>query len=242
MEPFEIQFTVEAEHTDALGQAKPSALMYYCQEAAGGHCKQLGLDWAALQTRGLFWALIRTQVQVCRLPRLGERLTVQTWPMPTTRSAFPRAVLATDEQGNCLFRATSLWVLVDTQTRRMLLPGRSGVTLEGITLGGELPMPESLPPIAGQVRLCRRVGPEDLDRNRHMNNTRYMDWLFDLFPPQKSQIKGFAVCYLAEALEGQELAVSSQYSPEGKLLFEITRHRENTPEKPERIFAAAVDF
>lgn len=242
MQPFEMKFTIAAHQTDSQGRAKPSALLYLCQEAAGGHCGQLGVDWQTLQKRGLFWALIRTHVQVTKLPVAGQQVIMRTWPMPTTRSAFPRAAVCLDGDGNTLFSATSLWVLMDIQNRRMLLPGKSGVELDGITLGCELPMPGSIHPVELQHRTYRTVAKEDLDRNAHMNNTRYMDWLFDLLPADAPPIKGFTACYLNEATDGQKLGLLWQEIQEKILQLEILRSKDDQPEQSERIFAARVEF
>ena len=41
-----------------------------------------------------------------------------------------------------------------------------------------------------------------------MNNTRYLDWVDDLFPSdfhREHQLKELLVCYLAESREGQTL-------------------------------------
>ena len=35
-------------YLDCFGRVKPSALLYFAQEAAGFHCEQLHLDWETL--------------------------------------------------------------------------------------------------------------------------------------------------------------------------------------------------
>ena len=245
MTPFETSFTVTPERAGADGLCKLSALLYYCQEAAGGHCMLLGLDWDSLAKKDLFWALIRTRMEIVRLPKAGESVTVKTWPMPTTRTAFPRACEGRDGQGNILFRSTSLWVLMNKTSRMMLLPGKSDVTLEGIILGTEPPAPGSLSPIPGQGSVIRQVADEDLDRNGHMNNTRYMDWvwehLLDSFPGIGAP-GAFTACYLSEALPGQALTVSHRKEEDGCIVTELTRPRNQDPSKQERVFAAKVEF
>ena len=59
MRPYKMQFTVTAGQADAAGQARPSALLYFAQEAAGAHCRLLGADRDALSAKNLFWAVIR---------------------------------------------------------------------------------------------------------------------------------------------------------------------------------------
>lgn len=240
MTPFEMEFHLPPERYDERGFLKPSAALYICQEAAGAHCRLFSLDWDSLQKKGLFWAVIRVRGEFYRMPRLGEPIKAITWPMPTTRSAFPRTTEGYDTAGKCLFRVTNLWVLMDTEKRTMVLPGKSGVDLEGIILGRELPLPGSIHPEEFSNRRVRAVTGEDTDRNGHMNNTRYMDWLaelagFDL------PIKGFTACYLNEALPGQSLILSWEKTVENMAL-EILRQKENEQEKLERIFAVRADF
>ena len=154
MEPiYKQQFTLSNIHVDRYGRAKPSTLLYFVQEAAGQHCRLLAVDRTNLAPKHLFWAVSRNRVQVTRLPRLGETIYVETWPMPTTRVAYPRSVVAYDEQGNELFRSISLWVLMDDRTRAMILPGKSGVTVDGTLTGAELAVPHAVAtrPMASSV-------------------------------------------------------------------------------------------
>ena len=124
MEPiYRQQFHIDPTAVDCCGRLKPSTLLLFAQEVAGHHSDLLSLTYDGLAARGLFWAVIRNRVQVTRLPREGETITLETWPMPTTRTAYPRSTVAYDEQGNELFRSVSLWVLMDLNTRAMILPG-----------------------------------------------------------------------------------------------------------------------
>lgn len=246
MEPiFRQEFTVSGNHLDRYGRLKPSSLLFFAQEAAGGHCDQLALDWETLAARNLFWAVIRHRVQILQLPRAGETITVETWPMPTTRSAFPRATAAYDSQGNEVFRAVSLWVLMDRTSRTMVLPGKSGVDLTGTLRGCELAPPTSIVPKAMENTVTRRVGYTELDRNGHMNNTRYMDWIDDLLPSafhEQHPVKEFTLCYLSEATEDQQISLDWLLTEDGCLQVNGHREKTNVPGAQERIFAAQVSF
>lgn len=238
-------FTLEAIHADCFGRAKPSALLYFAQEAAGAHCIALGLDNDSLADKNLFWAILRNRVQITRLPQIGQTITVKTWPMPTTRAAFPRAFAAYDEQSRELFRCTSLWALVDAGTRTMVLPGKSGVALEGVALGNELPAPESIAPRELENAATFRVGYSLLDRNFHMNNTRYLDWIDELLPSafhREHPVQSFTICYLFEVRESQEITLKWQLSDDNSLFVNGYRKAENDTQRPIRVFAAKVQF
>ena len=238
-------FEVSAIHLDCFGRVKPSVLLYFAQEAAGGHCLQLGTDWDTLHAKNLFWALIRTNVQVTRLPVSGETVHVETWPVPTTRTAYPRATVGYDDRGNELFRSMSLWVLMDTESRSMVLPGRSGVTVEGLIRGNELDVPKSLPPQSLEHTATRTVRYSELDRNGHMNNTRYLDWVDDLIPAafhETHPIRGLSLCYLSEAREGQQIHLTHSLDEQGVFTVDAHRVRTDVPETTERVFAAKIEF
>ena len=237
--------TITDLHTDCFGRARPSALAFLAQNVAGDHCKLLKLDWDTLAKRNLFWAIIRQRIQISRLPLRGETITVETWPLPTTRAAFPRATVGYDAQGNELFRVMGLWILMDLQTRGMVIPGKSGVELEGITRGNELASPGSILPKQLENTLPRTVVFSELDRNGHMNNTRYLDWVMDLLPAdfhKTHALQDFLICYHTEALEGQQITLDWQLS-DGPLL-QVDAHREKTdvPGKQERVFSAQFRF
>lgn len=246
MEPiFRQKYEISAIHVDCFGRVKPSVLLFFAQEAAGGHCEILRLDWETLAKRNLFWAVIRNRMQITRLPVLGETITVETWPMPTTRVAYPRALVACDAQGNELFRSVSLWVLMDLESRAMVLPGKSGVDVGGTLTGSELSVPHSLAPKELKNTATRTVSYTCLDRNGHMNNTRYLDWVSDLLDSafhKDHTPKELVICYASEALENQVLTLEWDLSEDG--ILQVDAHRENTlvPDKKHRVFSAQVLF
>ena len=100
MEPiYSQEFVLNDAAVDRFGRLKPSMLLLYIQEVSGIHGAALGADYDTLARKNLFWAILRTKVQITRLPSRGETIRLETWPMPTTRVAYPRSVVAYDEIG-----------------------------------------------------------------------------------------------------------------------------------------------
>ena len=241
MEPLYSQnFEINDHFVDCFGRMTPASILMMIQEVAGKHCVALSVDYETLARRGMFWAVTRHRVQIERLPRLGETIRVETWPMPTTKVAYPRSVVAYDAAGNECFRAISLWVLMNLDTRSMILPGKSGISVIGSLRGLELPSPGSLALMDHTQTRQRQVCFTDLDRNGHMNNTRYLDWVSDLLPSafhQGHEVKEFTICYHAEAREGQVLGLSWDFPQEDCL--QVDARRADT-EKEERVFSARL--
>lgn len=246
MEPvYQQKFTLDDLAVDCFGRLKASMLLYYMQEVAGGHFHLLEDQTDPIADKHLFWAVTRHRVKVNRLPRLGETVTVETWPMPTTRVAYPRAMAMYDGEGNVLAQSVSLWVLMDMESRTMVLPGKSGVLVNGTQRGTELEAPKSLMLKELPHVSSRNVTYSLLDINGHMNNTRYLDWVNDLLPGAfhagHSPVE-FTICYLSEAREGQQVQLHWGVSQEG--ILQVDAHRETTDVhgKPTRVFTAQVLF
>lgn len=220
------QITIMAPDTDCFGRLKSSALLSILQEAAEAQCRELSLDWQTLAKQQLFWALTRQSVAITRLPMAGETITVETWPGVTTRVAYPRSAAAYDAEGNELFRSLGLWVLVNLETRAMVLPGKSGISVDGILRGDELPIPGSIPPAVLELEAERSVRYSELDRNGHVNNARYLDWLEDLLPAafhREHPMECFTVSYLNEIREGETVKLRYRLE-EGELRLEGSRN------------------
>ena len=235
---YEQTLTITENLVDRYGRAKSSVLLYCMQEAAGQHCKLLGADHSVLSEKNLFWAVTRSRVQITRLPRLGEQIHLKTWPMPTTRVAYPRCVTAFDRDGRELFNAVSLWVLMDSDTRAMVLPGKSGVEVPGILTGTEPAQPRAIPVKPMERTVQRTVGYTLLDRNGHMNNTCYLDWAADLLPSEFHKdhpVKEISICYFNEARENDTVLLGHTLSEDNGLTVDASRNGE-------RIFSVSMDF
>ena len=243
MEPiYSEEFKITDLYIDCFGRLLPGKILYMMQEVAGNHFAQLAMDYDSLAQRGLFWAITRNKVQITRLPMRGETIRLETWPMPTTRVAYPRSIVAYDEAGNEVFRAITLWVLMDLNDRSMVLPGKSGIDVTGTLRGNELASPLGLPAKVLANHRKRYVNFTDLDRNAHMNNTRYLDWIYDLLGADFHKdhcLREFTLCYLNEAREGQQLELSWDFPEAGCLMMEAHR---NTEDKSDRVFAAKLLF
>ena len=238
-----ISVTVSDLHCDRFGRCKPSFLLRFAQDAATSHCFELGTDWDSMAAKGFFWAVIRQRMEISRQPRSGETITVKTWPMPTSRVAYPRATAAFDAEGKELFKVISLWVIMDRESRAMIRPDKSGVDVLGTTFGTELPAPGGLNFKDLAEESLRTVGFTELDLNGHMNNTRYLDWLCDLLPSEFHRdhpMKAVTICYTNEALEGQQVALRWENSE--VLKVDGSAAKTDATAGHTKIFSAQVEF
>ena len=234
-------FKILASSVDRYGRLKPAILLSYIQEVAGVHGSELGASFEALAQRGLIWAIIRQKVQITRMPTQGETIRLETWAMPATRTYFPRSTVAYDADGQEVFRSLGMWVLMDVNSRSMVLPGKTDIQVQGLLTGSELKAPGSLAPKNLTHTTSRQVSYSDLDRNGHMNNTRCLEWISDLLPSafHAGHVPAeVIVCYHAEGREGDLLNLHWQIQPDGSI--QVDAYREG--ETAQRIFTAQIRF
>lgn len=92
---------------------------------------------------------------------------------------FPRYFDLCDEEGNTLLRASSVWVLLNSETRRMAFPENYGVEIDGFDGGNGVSLPFGLKPFAPDTKSEFNVSFSRVDLNGHVNNAAYCDILED---------------------------------------------------------------
>lgn len=220
---------------DLGGLWRPSAILTAMQEAAGMHSHILGCGRETLVEQGIVWVLTRCEVRMDREARMGETVSIETFPMPLRRWFFPRYFIFRDAAGEALGAASTLWVLFDLEKRCMVAPGEVAKAIpDNSDLTPPLGVPGPVPRLMGEaVRSARTPVYSELDVNGHVNNARYADWLCDalgLETMRDLRVKDMRLSYAAEIRPGQEmdltlvrdgLAFHLTGAHEGKVHFEI---------------------
>ena len=224
-------FSVRVFEIGADGRVGPAMLCDFLQETAGNHARHLGFDIAALQREGRTWMLSRMRLKLVRQPEWHEALSVETWPAGLRgRLIAMRAYRMHDAQGALLLEGLSDWLYVDVATRRICrVPER---LTQFVPEDRPVPQPDErrvpeLEAPAWSVELP--VRHSDLDINQHVNNVRYVEWLFEPLPPEfpaGRHVIELDILY-RQAAEHGDVAVS-QAAPEGEdaLLHRIVRRRD----------------
>ena len=206
-------FSIRSYETDCTGKFRISSLFNYFQEIAGNHVVALGIGYEVLKKLGYVWFLSRARVRVRRLPGWGDRGTVETWHVTTDGLIYIRDFRLKDDSGNILLDASTGWLLVDTETFRPhpanVLPIPLPVNDHGRAL--DEPLRKLLPARDMKPAYERSVRLSDLDVNQHVNNARYLEWIFDCYDDAhvRSRVLSFLqVNYVGETTLGDTVALS----------------------------------
>ena len=205
--------------------ALPEALLNYLQDAAFEHSIQLGFSVFHLFPMGLTWVLSRYHVKIDRYPTAGELLRVRTWYPGPQRPFYLREWEILDEDGNCLVRATSSWLVVDLKTGE---PTDGEMVLENLSVTEKRAIEDDFKPlpIPRETDLAREfsVRLSDTDLNRHVNHSQHILWALESVPEE--QLSGgvpvqIEAAYKEEILFGQNVTVRTEAGKDGVFLHQL---------------------
>ena len=198
------------------------------QDAAGEQCAPLHLAGEDLEKRGLMWVILKYRVQIQRWPRPGEQFAVHTWPGLTRHSMMPRFYTLRTETGGAAAAISSVWAVVDRQTRAMVSGERLGVRLDALETGEEIRLPGPVRRLETPQFTVFTVPEAYLDSNGHMNNTFYYSVAEALIgrDARRDCITEIATEHISEALCGEELKL--RWGEEGGLYCVIGETEDKT--------------
>lgn len=167
--------------TDMSQLLKPASFMNFAQDAANLHANILGFGYDKLMETRTAWVLSRMHIEFVRHPRWNERVELSTWHKGPERLFYLRDFLMTGESGEVLVKATTSWLVLNIDTRR--IARSAGITSEDICTEN------AIEKSCDKVQIpsgCEKehvgdhiVSYSDVDLNGHTNNAMYLVWAMD---------------------------------------------------------------
>jgi acyl-ACP thioesterase len=170
---------------DRYGRLHPTPIIDIFQDIATVHAERMGIGRDAMVEQGVFWAVVRSKLEVVKAPSQLQVVTVRTWPNAPTRFSFVRNFTMCDERGDVLVKAMNEWVLMGLESRAFIsvkdhYDGPDDFD-EARAFEGKLrkiaDFSEGSQPV---VEIVPRYS--DIDVNGHVNNAVYIDWAIDSIP------------------------------------------------------------
>jgi medium-chain acyl-[acyl-carrier-protein] hydrolase len=207
---------------DVLGRLRPQTLFAYFLDAASGHAEGTSYAFEPLSARNLKWVMVKLQLVIRQQPRRGDQITVETWGKRIERFYALRDFAMHSASGEKMVSGTSAWLIVDN---RRGLPQRWGAESEALPWQQErdelVTRLEKVPELEnGRQVATYRVHFSDIDVNRHVNASRYLQWIVDAHSEEHleaCELAAVDLSFLAEALPGDEVAVFSEDRGESEL-------------------------
>ena len=214
---FEYSMKIPFDMSDVNGYIKIPQLILLSLQVSGMQSIELGMsDMYILENYNLVWIITDYNMKIERLPVFDEKITIETYAKSHNRLFCYRAFNIKDEEGNTIIEMVATFVLMDRDTRKVH-PVMSEIT-DAFDSEFSKTMIRSprFKELEGGVEQEYRVRFYDLDMNGHVNNSKYLDWVFEVMGadfltqhvPKKVHLK-----YVKEVLAGG--IITSQYEQEG---------------------------
>ena len=176
---------VRYSETDESGRLSVLGVINYMQDCSTLQSEDAQVGVGFLTRKNRAWMLSSWQIVIDRYPRLGEKLTVGTWPTAFKGIYGYRDFVLRDREGKDFVRAKSVWFLYDTEKN---MPVR--VQPEDTAPYGreEAPLildaaPRKIPvPVQSEEREPVLIAGHHLDTNHHVNNAHYVDMAREALP------------------------------------------------------------
>ena len=208
---------------DFQDELRPSALLGLTQESACMSADELGFGYADLKPQNLGFIIVNTYCKLLRPVRLGEAVTVETWPLPPRLVFFERdyRVRVGEEE---VAAVASRWCLVGLNDFSLQRGERLGETHANCPYRAEKavePPNWKIPHLScGREVYRMQVQASHCDHYLHANNTRYADFFFDCFTMEElaqKRVAAFQIAYEKQAKAGSELSLWREDTADGAL-------------------------
>ena len=167
---------IQAYQCDRYGYLRPIMLMNFLQGAAESHAEELGAGRTYCTARGFAWVVTHNMIDIIESPRSKQEIILTTWPSYHDGLRAYRDFEIRDSDGKLLVRATSQWVLINLETRRLLRLSDSlenWGSIDERAWGIDFNKAPKFDTDKTHTFKCRF---DDVDVNQHINNAVYAVW------------------------------------------------------------------
>lgn len=204
MNKYSKEFLIPYFDTDNEGLIKIERILAYMVETSTWHSESLGLGVEKIRKNNYGWMLIKWEIQIIKYPKVKDLVSIATWTSGFNKFYATREFEMSDSAGNIISKASSLWVFFDINKRRPIrIP--SEITQKYLIFDRKSFNDFSNIESEGDLLLKSNdfwVVENHLDENNHVNNIKYIEWLFLGLSDRQNEykVKRLAVNYKKELL------------------------------------------
>lgn len=204
---FSKKFEVHYYEINTLQEATLLSLLNYLEDSAISHSAFAGYGVNELMAADSGWVLNRWSLKIDRFPKLGEEITVETWPSSFERFYGNREFAILDSSGKTIVKAASIWIYFNIKKRRpMRIPAEMGDAY-GIeeTRAFEQPFTDLDFDFESEYTEEFSIKRSDIDTNNHVNNKKYVEWIMETAPQEiydNYKVASVQIIYRKEASLG----------------------------------------
>jgi len=178
---YQMKMKIPFDMADMNGHIKLPDVILLSLQVSGMQSIELGVsDKAILEDYNLVWIITDYDIEVVRLPRFAEEITIETEALSYNRLFCYRRFTIYDETGQELIHMMATFVLMDRDSRKVHAVEPEIVAPYQSDFDKKLIRGPKYESLNEPVSKDYHVRFYDLDMNGHVNNSKYLDWIFEV--------------------------------------------------------------
>ena len=208
---FSKDYTITCYEADANQLMRPTAMLDLMQEAANVNASTLGFGYDEMINSNIAWVLSRTHVKFIDTPKWREEVNLKTWHKGVSKLFYLRDFILSDKEGNPMVLATTSWLIIDMNTRRLVR--NNDLALNNTAMDAiAAPADKVVLPVDIEPELVRKhpITWSEIDTNGHVNNVKYAVWAIDAVKTEdikERPLKELLINYDAEVMPGDVVKI-----------------------------------
>lgn len=207
---YQKKYFIGSNDVDQFLELKLASFFKMMQDIATEHAEVLNIGKQETIDKGLYWVIARTELDILSMPKYLTNVVLKTYPGDDLKMLFPRYFQLEDEQGNVLIKASTTWMVLNKETKRVCLNPFNGYKAPTEHYEGELHLPTKCASDETSKVEDRLIRYSDIDLNGHLNNTKYIEYVVDTHNSEfykKHRISHFLINYHKELKDGEVLTL-----------------------------------
>ena len=178
---YQMKMKIPFDMADMNGHIKLPDVILLSLQVSGMQSIELGVsDKAILEDYNLVWIITDYDIEVVRLPRFAEEITIETEALSYNRLFCYRRFTIYDEAGQDLIHMMATFVLMDRDSRKVQAVESEIVAPYQSEFDKKLIRGPKYANLEAPISKDYHVRFYDLDMNGHVNNSKYLDWIFEV--------------------------------------------------------------
>ena len=188
MEKLIKEHTISNYECDRNETIKIISIFHLLQDMADAHAEKLNVGYTFYKQNHLAWVGRAYHIKIFSLPKIFDKIILETWPCSRTALIATREFLIKDTNGNILVAASSQWAMIDTIKMRPIKFDNYNLTYDVLPERAlESDFPKIQAPQKIDLEKQIQIREDDIDSNGHVNNCVYPMWAMETFTQQFKQ-------------------------------------------------------
>ena len=210
---FERNYTVGSRDIGSQNKATNKAILKYLENIACKHSDEVGYGINTIEQTKVVWILLDWKLEVIERPIYGQTIKVRTWSRKMEKYSAYRDFEVYDENENKLARATTKWVLLNAETRKLQRIPETMETeydSEPERHAFEEELEKLHEPEEEEASMKLKTRRTDIDINNHVNNLNYLDFAYEILPEEvyNQDLRNVRITYKHQTNPGETVNMS----------------------------------